>query len=96
MNTFQLPMVTDSFEVGIFGDEAPNIGRVEVKYDERWSNVCYDSKESETRQWNIYNAQVVCRELGYTGTMFAMRGGVGQGNRMSVLDGYKCREGKVV
>ena len=82
-----------SFEVTLSGGVVSNLGRVEVKYDEVWSNVCYDSKESETRQWNIYNAQVVCRELGFPGTMAARRGGVGKGDRLSAVDGYKCREG---
>ena len=77
------------------GGLVPNIGRVEVRYDEAWTNVCYDSKESETRQWNIYNAQVVCRELGFPGTLAARRGGAGRGNRMYVVDGYKCRSGEV-
>ena len=55
--------------------------------------MCYDSRESETRQWSFYNAQVVCRELGFPGTMIARKGGVETGDRESIVDGFKCKEG---
>ena len=83
----------DAFEVNLIGGIAPNVGRVEVQYDDTWSNVCYDSRESETRQWSFYNAQVVCRELGFPGTMIARQGGMGLGSRGSIVDGFKCKEG---
>ena len=84
----------DTFDIQLEGDLAANAGNVEVKYDDTWSNVCYDSRESETRQWSFYNAQVVCRELGFPGTMIARQGGFGSGTKKSIVDGYKCREGK--
>ena len=84
----------DSFEVELVGGAAPNSGRVEVRYDEEWLNVCYESDESDTRKWSFTNAEVVCSELGFPGTMFAGQGGQGNGTRKSVVSGYKCRKGQ--
>ena len=85
----------DSFKLQLVGGITPNEGRVEVKYDDVWSNVCYEKSESEgdTRKWSFANANVVCRELGFPGTMFARQGGQGNGTRQSVVTGYKCKKG---
>ena len=83
----------DSFEVGLVGGPAPNIGRVEVKYDDTWSGVCYESKERDTRSWSFSNVQVVCRELGFPGAMFARKGGEVTHVQDSKIYGYKCTEG---
>ena len=85
----------DEFSIQLKGGLTASAGNVEVQYDDTWSNVCYDSRESETRQWSFYNAQVVCRELGFPGTMIARKGGFANATRKSIVDGYKCREGKV-
>ena len=85
----------------LVGGTTPNEGRVEVKYDDVWSNVCYEKPESElqdgqvsdTRKWSFANADVVCRELGFPGTMFARQGGQGIGSRPSKVAGYKCKKG---
>ena len=83
----------------LVGGTTPNEGRVEVKYDDVWSYVCYvkpklqDGEVSDTRKWSLANAVVVCRELGFPGTMFARQGGQGIGSRQSVVTGYKCRRG---
>ena len=84
----------ESFEISLVGGVAPNAGRVEVRYDEEWLNVCYESDEYDTRKWSFTNAQVVCDELGFPGTMLAGQGGQGNGTRQSVVSGYKCREGE--
>ena len=76
----------------LVGGTTPNEGRVEVKYDDVWSSVCYKKPETywDTRTWIFNNAEVVCRELGFPGTMFARQGGQGIGLRQSVVTGYKC------
>ncbi|XP_072047044.1 lysyl oxidase homolog 2-like [Amphiura filiformis] len=79
-----------SFSVHLMGGAAPNAGRVEVQYDDTWASVCYEL-HSTSGQWSFDNALVVCRELGFPGTMFAGQGGMGQGNRKASLYDYKCR-----
>ena len=83
----------DSFEVGLVSGPTPNIGRVEVKYDDTWSSVCFESKEGDTRSWSFSNAQVTCRELGFPGAMFARRGDKETDMKHSKIYGYKCTEG---
>ena len=82
----------DSFHVQLVGGVTQNVGRVEVKYDDIWSDVCYE--QHGVKPWSFYNAQVVCRELGFPGAMFARRGGHGRGTRESVVYGYNCKDGK--
>ena len=84
----------ESFKIDLAGGIAPNSGRVEVKYDEVWFNVCYESDELDTSKWSFTNAEVVCNELGFPGTMLAGQGGQGNGTRESVVSGYKCRKGQ--
>ncbi|XP_072014073.1 scavenger receptor cysteine-rich domain-containing protein DMBT1-like [Amphiura filiformis] len=47
---------------------APHIGRVEIRIGEEWGSVCDD-------EWDMKDAQVVCRSLGYSGAAKALRRG---------------------
>ena len=67
------------------GPSASNgTGRVEVFYNGRWGTVCDDS-------WDIYDAKVVCRELGYPYAAKALHGrDVPDGTGQIWLDDVRC------
>lgn len=48
----------DEYSIRISNGTAPNEGRVEINYQNQWGLVCDDS-------WDLTDANVVCRELGY-------------------------------
>ncbi|KAI8521007.1 hypothetical protein Bbelb_007610 [Branchiostoma belcheri] len=73
------------FEVRVRGGETEGQGRVEVKYRGEWGLVCDD-------KWDIKDAGVVCREMGYTlGAEEAYyRSSYGAGSQPFVLDDLEC------
>ena len=59
-------------------------GRVEVFHQEKWGTVCDDD-------WDMNDAKVVCRELGYKYTVRTLRGNeVSDGSRQIWLDNVNC------
>ena len=60
-------------------------GRVEIFYNGHWGTVCDDG-------WGINDAQVVCRELGYSDALSApMHAHFGSGNGQIWLDNVNCQ-----
>ncbi|XP_039523119.1 galectin-3-binding protein A-like [Pimephales promelas] len=63
----------------------PSSGRVEIYHDGQWGTVCDDG-------WDVAEAQVVCRQMGFPGAISVSSGGqYGEGSGPVWLDDMNCK-----
>ncbi|KAI4872548.1 hypothetical protein NFI96_003105 [Prochilodus magdalenae] len=80
---------SDYLPLRLSGGEGSCSGRLEVYYDAEWGSVCDD-------QWDMIDAQVVCRQLGCGQALSANRSSVfGAGNGPVWLNRVKCRGNEI-
>ncbi|XP_019411077.1 PREDICTED: neurotrypsin-like [Crocodylus porosus] len=83
-NCFPPPPVAEG-TVRLTGGNTPSEGRVEVYYNGDWGTVCDDG-------WTDLNAQVVCRQLGFSGpACLAGEGDYAAGLGFILLDDVGCK-----
>jgi deleted-in-malignant-brain-tumors protein 1 len=80
-----LIVIEKSIAVRLRGPSSSNgTGRAEVFYNERWGTICHD-------YWDINDARVVCRQLGYPYAVRALNGyQVPDGTGQIWLDNVGC------
>eukprot|EP00057_Strongylocentrotus_purpuratus_P012193 XP_011666667.1 PREDICTED: neurotrypsin-like [Strongylocentrotus purpuratus] len=72
-------------EYRLMDGQVPSEGRVEVFHNEYWGSVCDD-------QWSLEDAEVVCKDLGYSGADLALvAAAYGVGSGPIWLDDVQCR-----
>lgn len=70
--------------IRLVGGRSKYEGRVEILQNGAWGTVCDD-------QWDMHDAAVVCRELGYATTLEATsQASFGQGTGAILLDDLRC------
>ncbi|XP_072051923.1 uncharacterized protein [Amphiura filiformis] len=78
------PMEITQYIIRLAGSNKENEGRVEVLFRGAWGTVCDD-------EWDIIDARVVCRQLGYSDAIRHTVGAeFGQGTGVIVLDNVAC------
>ncbi|XP_071800220.1 scavenger receptor cysteine-rich type 1 protein M130-like isoform X2 [Asterias amurensis] len=72
------------FDVRLNGGNTPSEGRVEVLHDSQWGTVCDDD-------WDITDANVVCKQLGFNGATNAWQlAHFGEGRGQTLMDDVNC------
>ena len=76
--------VGNNLTVRLSGGSDHNEGRVEVYFNNAWGTICDSS-------WDIYDANVVCRMLGYSSALLARPSSYyGEGSGPIWLDSVGC------
>ena len=80
-----LPLTYTLVTFRLIGGSRPGEGRVEIYYRGFWGTICDDN-------WDIKDARVVCRQLGYPSAVGAPRGArFGQGSGNIWLNDVQCQ-----
>ncbi|XP_071494038.1 scavenger receptor cysteine-rich domain-containing protein DMBT1-like [Diadema antillarum] len=75
---------SDQYKVRLVGGSTYHEGRVEINYLGAWGTICDDS-------WDINEATVVCKQLGFTGALEALGASAfGPGDGTIMLDDLNC------
>ncbi|XP_060081974.1 deleted in malignant brain tumors 1 protein-like [Ylistrum balloti] len=69
--------------IRLVGGTTPNEGRVEMYHNHEWGHVCDD-------HWDVKDAVVVCREIGFSGGEPVLGSHYGKGNSPIVLADVSC------
>lgn len=70
--------------VRLRGSSTKNEGRVEIYFGGSWGTVCDDF-------WDIKDARVVCRQLGFSDVVsYVRRGYFGRGKGLILMDNVNC------
>ena len=81
------PLAVASVSIRLTGG-TPSAGRVEIFYDNKWGTICDDA-------WGINDANVVCRELGFSRASSApCCAAYGQGSGPTWMDNVACQGGE--
>ena len=75
---------TEEGTIQLAGGSGPHEGRVEVVFASTWGTVC-------GHDWDLRDALVVCRQLGYYTALNATSGTFGEGSGPIWWDAVNCR-----
>ncbi|XP_030847855.1 deleted in malignant brain tumors 1 protein-like [Strongylocentrotus purpuratus] len=71
------------YNVRLVNGPSPSEGRVEILYNGQWNTICDDS-------WNLEEAQVVCRQLGYSTDNVVARSSAYYGQGSGPIQQVQC------